>query len=50
MVRGGPEVWEAVTSFCEAVMQVKEEVKRLQERLAADLRLRRRPRRRLVRR
>ena len=29
MVYGGPEVWEAVTSFCEAVMLAKEEAKRL---------------------
>ena len=40
MVCGGPEVWEAVTSFCEAVMLAKEEEKRLREQLAADLRLR----------
>ena len=49
MVRGGPEVWEAVTSFCEAVMLAKEEVRRLREQLAAELRLRRRLRRRPVR-
>ena len=49
IVRGGPEVWEAVTSFCEVVMQAKEEAKYLRERLAADLRLRRHPRRRPVR-
>ena len=40
MVRGSPEVWEAVTFFCEGVMLVKEETKRLRERLIAGLRLR----------
>ena len=49
MVRGGPEMWEAVTSICEAVMLAKEEVGRLREHLAAELRLRRHPRRRPVR-
>ena len=44
-----PEVWEAVTSFCEAVMLEKEEAGRLREHLAVDLRFRRRPRRRPVR-
>ena len=29
MVRGGPEVWEAVTSFCDTVMLAKEEAKHL---------------------
>ena len=43
MVRGGSEVWEAVTSFCELVMLAKEQ-------LAADLRLHRRPKKRPVRR
>ena len=43
MVRGRPEVWEAVTSSYEAVMLVKEEAKRLREQLAADLRFRRHP-------
>ena len=47
MVRGGPEVWEAITSFCEAVMLAKEVVER--ERLAIDSHLRRRRRRRPVR-
>ena len=45
IVRGGLEMWEAVTSFCEAVMQAQEEAKHLPELLAADLRLSRRPRR-----
>ena len=53
MVRGGAEVWEAVTSFCEEVMLAKEETEaeRLRKHLAADLRLCRRPttRRRPVR-
>ena len=49
MERGGPEMWEAVTSLSEAVMLGKEEAKRLQEQLAADLRLRRRLRRRPAR-
>ena len=31
MARGGPEVCEAATSFCEIVMLAKEEAKRLQE-------------------
>ena len=44
MVRGSPEVW--ATSFCEAVMLAKEEVRRLREHLAADLRFRRRQTRR----
>ena len=42
MVRGGPEVWEADTSFCEAVMLAKEEAKCLREQIAAYLRHRRR--------
>ena len=46
MVRGGPELWEAVTSFCEAMMLAKEEAERLREHLAADLRSHRRPTRR----
>ena len=46
MVRGGPEVWQAVTSFYDAVILAKEEAKRLREQLAADLRLHRRTRRR----
>ena len=50
MVRGGPEVGQAVTSFCEAVMLAKEEAGCLREQLAANLRLHRRPRRRPVRR
>ena len=49
MVRGGPEVWETDTSFCEAVMLAKEEPGCLREHLAVDLRLRRHPRRRPVR-
>ena len=49
MVCGGPEVREAVTSFCGLVMLAKEEVGRLREHLAVDLRLRRRLRRRPVR-
>ena len=31
LVRGGSEAWQAVTSFCEAVMQAKEEVKQMRE-------------------
>ena len=46
MLRGGPELWVAVTSFCETVMLAKEEARRLREHLAADLRLRRRRTRR----
>ena len=49
MVRGGPEVGEADTFFCEAVMLAKEEAKRLRERLTVDQRLRRHSRRRPVR-
>ena len=49
MVREGPEVWEAVTSFYKAVMLAKEAAGHLQEHLAVDLRLCRRPRRRPVR-
>ena len=48
MVRGGPELWEAVTSFCEAVMLAKRGGE-FAEHLAVDLRLRRRPSRRPVR-
>ena len=48
MVSGGPEVWEAVTSFCEAVTLAKEVAERERERLATDSLLRRRRRRRPV--
>ena len=39
MVRGGPEVWEVITSFCEAVMLSKEVAERDRERFATDSRL-----------
>ena len=50
VVSGGREVWEAVTTFCEAVMLAKEVPERERQRLATDSRLHRRRRRRSVRR
>ena len=37
MVRGGAEAWEAFTSFCKAVMLVKEEAQRERERLQSSV-------------
>ena len=43
------EVWEAFTSFCEAVMLAREVAERERERLATNSHLHRRRRRRPVR-
>ena len=43
MVRGGAEAWEVITSFCEAIMQVKKGAELDPEWRASDSRSHRRP-------